>query len=359
MSLKKKVNAAITAVAAILMLSICLYIYSESTINDADSSLQEASSSVVSQLQAVSSDSTDSESKSVSSVTSTQSSQSDVTSSKPASSDTSSKVNSTPSQSETLNLKSAYVMVAYSDGTLIYAKNQTTRCYPASLTKLLTVAVAADVVKEDHKFTVGNEIDLVAKDASKANLAKGDVLDFKQLTDAVLLPSGNDAAYVMAVGAARAYANDETLTVAEALEIFMSLMNQKATQLGCTGSNFVVPDGYYNPNHYTTAADILKIAMNAYRVDIIKNTVRKDKVTYKISGRNLTFTNSNKLLQINSSYYYEGAEGLKTGFTDEAGYCLAAVAQKNGKEVFTVMMGASNDGERYADTIAAFKYSLK
>lgn len=371
MSLKRKVNAAITAVAAILMLSICLYIYSGNAGNNTAESLQETSSTALSQLQAVSSASSDTSeiSETSSTVESGTSKPSGNTSSKPGgntstsgspSADTSSTIESAiPSYNNTLNLNAAYAMVAYADGTVIYEKNQTTRCYPASLTKLLTVTVAAEIVDNEHMFTVGNEINLVAKDASKAQLAKGDVLNFVQLTDAVLLPSGNDAAYVMAVGVARAYANDENLSIAEALNLFANLMNQKAAELGCTGSNFVVPDGYHNPNHYTTASDMLKIAMNAYKVDIIRNTVCKDKVTYKISGRNLTFSNSNKLIKANSTYYYNGAVGLKTGFTDEAGYCLAAVAKKNGKEVFAVLMGAPNDGVRYADAIAAFNYSFR
>ncbi len=355
MSPKKKVNAAITAVAVVLMLSICLYIYSENANNTGAESLQETSSAILSQVQNVSYTSS-----AVSDVSETSSiDQAANTSSDPAGGTSSGTGSDIPVSQKPLSLNAEYAIIADADGTIIYEKNATTRCYPASLTKLLTVTVAAEIVDNTHMFTVGNEIDLVAKDASKANLAKGDVLNFVQLTDAVLLPSGNDAAYVMAVGTARAYMNDENLSVAESLNLFATLMNQKAAELGCTGSNFVVPDGYHNPNHYTTASDMLKIAINSYKVDIIRNAVRKDKVTYKISGRNMTFSNSNKLIITNSSYYYSGAVGLKTGFTDEAGYCLAAVAKKNGKEVFAVVMGAPNDSVRYADAIAALNYSFK
>lgn len=362
MSLKKKVNAAIAVVAALLMLCIFFYIFSENVLKYADES-SKGTSSDVSQIQVISNESSaGSEFSGGNSDTSginTSSGQNNGVISNPAGGDSSAVTSDVPASQNTLTLNAAYAIVADSDGKIIYAKNPTARCYPASLTKLLTVAVAADYVDEDYLFKVGDEIDLVAKDASKAYVAKGDVLNFKQLTDAVLLPSGNDAAYVMAVGVARAYAKNDKLPVEEAVNLFAELMNRKAAQLGCTGSNFVVPDGYHDPNHFTTAEDMLKIVMNAYQVDIIRNAVCKVKETYVISGRTMTFTNLNKLIRTDSSYYYEGALGLKTGFTDEAGYCLAAVAKKNGKEVFAVIMGAPMDSLRYSDAIAAFNYSFK
>jgi len=347
MSLKKKVNAAITAVAALLILSIGIYIYSENIHNTADES-------AVSQIQVIKGES--SVGADISGALSTGGNAGQSEEQGGASSAVSSEE---PVSQNPLSLNAAYAIIADADGKIVFSKNPTVRCYPASLTKLLTVAVAADYVDEDFKFRVGDEIDLVAKDASKAYVAKGDVLTFKQLTDAVLLPSGNDAAYVMAVGVAREYEKNPDMPVAEAVNLFANLMNQKAAQLGCTGSNFVVPDGYHDPNHYTTAEDMLKITMYAYKVDIVRNAVGKVKETYIISGRTMTFVNSNKLIRTDSSYYYENAVGLKTGFTDEAGYCLAAVARKNGKEIFVIIMGAPNDGMRYADAIAAFNYSFK
>ncbi|MDD4421816.1 MAG: hypothetical protein PHD46_02140, partial [Eubacteriales bacterium] len=255
-----------------------------------------------------------------------------------------------------LTVVSPYAAAAYTDGNVIFSKNISDKCYPASLTKLLTVSTAANIVNESFMFTVGDELDFVLEDSSTAFLEKGDTLDFLTLVDALLLPSGNDAAYVMAVGVGREYAGDDTLTPSQALSVFLTLMNQTAEELGCTESNFVNPDGYHNDLHYSTASDMLKIAIHAYSLVIVKNSVSQSKARHIYSNqkKDVTWYNTNRLLSADEQYYYEYAEGMKTGTTDEAGYCLIAVAEYNDRQLITVIMGASTDQVRYSDTISLF-----
>lgn len=331
---KQKICAAIIAVAALVIVSVSIYLYQK---NEPQTNL-----GVQSQTNTESSISTAEE------ITNTYTDE-----------NVENEVILYTSDELDLNLSSYYAAAAYTDGGVIYSKNSSERCYPASLTKLLTVSAAAKVVGKDYLFTVGDEIDLICKGSTIAYLKKGDVLDFVTLVDALLLPSGNDAAYVMAVGAGRAYSGNPNLSVNQALEVFISLMNKTAEELGCTDSHFVTPDGYHNENHYTTASDMLKIALHAANLDIVRNSVCQSKARHVFeSGRDITWGNTNKLLSTKSDFYYSSAIGMKTGATDEAGKCLIAVAEKDGKEVIAVILNAASDEERYRDAIKVFRSSL-
>ena len=349
MRLNNRFTAAIVAVAAIFLLITSLYLYSRNipdTQNDNSSSVANSSEDAVSSGNGQASED-------ASDIISNESSE-----------------DGNPSSIEVilynkavqldLSVNSAYVAAAYSDHGIIFQKNTNQRCYPASLTKLLTVSTAARYVDEDYLFTVGDELDLIMPGSTLAYLNKGDILSFRALTDALLLPSGNDAAYVMAVGVGRKYAGDNSLSAASALEVFMSLMNKTADDLGCTGSSFITPDGYHNDSHYTTATDMLKIAIYASGLDIVRNSVKQSTARHVFySGRDVTWVNTNLLLNSGSSYYYNAAIGMKTGTTDEAGRCLIAIAQKNGKEVIAVLMNASSDVNRYNDAIAVLNAALE
>ena len=135
------------------------------------------------------------------------------------------------------------ILYDLSSGQVVYEKNAMQRCEPASLTKLLTVLTAYANGGEDIRYTVGDEIKLIGSNSSTAYLRKGNVLSFEAIVDAVLLSSGNDAAYTLAVNVAR-YVEDKPLTNEEALKVFANLMNETAEALGCENSHFVSVDGY-------------------------------------------------------------------------------------------------------------------
>lgn len=243
---------------------------------------------------------------------------------------------------------------------VLYSKNADVQCYPASLTKMVTALVAMDYTAAEDVVTVGSEVSMISPGSSRAYLTAGSKMTITQLLQALLLPSGNDAAYVIAVHVGRAIAGDSNLDRYAAVSKFCEEMNKKATALGCTGSQFRNPDGYHENGHYTTANDMLKIAVAAVETPLIRQIVSTPRVqTNLVSGQRVDWQNSNRLLMPDNAYTYEGAFGLKTGTTDEAGYCLAACAERNGHTTVTIVMGADSENGRWDDTCGLLDLSFQ
>jgi D-alanyl-D-alanine carboxypeptidase (penicillin-binding protein 5/6) len=259
------------------------------------------------------------------------------------------------------NTASPYVILGnVTDGRILYTKNAEAKCYPASLTKLMTAVVAVENMPSDAIFTVGNEVYMIDPQSSRAYLAVGTRLTLENLLQAMLLPSGNDAAYVLGVQVGRAIAGDENLDSQAAVAVFAKKMNEKAAALGCVGTHFVNPDGIHDNNHYTTAADMLKIAACALQNEMISRVVATPAVnTTLLSGHAVSWRNSNRLVQENNAYSYAGATGLKTGSTDEAGYCLAASASRDGKTCVAVVMGSKTESGRWEDASGLLDISFQ
>ena len=237
-----------------------------------------------------------------------------------------------------------------SNGQILFDKNSTSKCYPASTTKILTSIVAIESINLDTTFTVGNEINLAEEGSSLAYLVQGEEISLKDLLYGLMLPSGNDAAYTIAVNVARILTGNPILTDNEAVTYFVNLMNEKAQEIGMVNSHFEVPDGYHNKNHYVTAQDMMRLLIYAQRVDILKQVASTQSYsTTALTGQEHTWINTNKLLDQNSSYYYEGVNGFKTGFHDDAGNCLIVTANINSREVFLIIMKSETDDTRYQD----------
>ena len=131
----------------------------------------------------------------------------------------------------------------------------------------------------------------------------------------------------------------------------MDGLNAYAASIGLTGTHFVTPDGYHDPEHVTTIGDILQIALlakNHYLLSEIMGMANYT-ATDLVSGRKLTWKNSNNLIQSSSSYYYRYATGGKTGFHTPAGACLVATAQKNGREMMVLIFKCSDKNARFTD----------
>ncbi|MBQ4257734.1 MAG: D-alanyl-D-alanine carboxypeptidase [Clostridia bacterium] len=239
---------------------------------------------------------------------------------------------------------------------ILYEKNAHELAYPASTTKLLTACVAAQYCDRDTVFTVGEELSFVAWDSSIAYLGRGEKLTFEQLIDGLLLPSGNDAAYVMAAGVGRIYAGDPTLSPEDAVEVFVDLMNQTAQKIGATESHFTCPDGYHDDDHYTSAFDMMKIAVYASSFETVRNSYAKYEAEHDtLTGESYYWENTNPLINPFSEYYYPYATGLKTGFTDEAGSCLVASAERDGVKLVAVALGGISIYERNQNLIDLFE----
>ncbi|KRG14410.1 hypothetical protein ACA30_11685 [Virgibacillus soli] len=238
-------------------------------------------------------------------------------------------------------------------GEILYAKNENEKLYPASLTKLLTALVVLEKAELDEKVTVGDEVYLQTDDEVRVGLFEGQILTVEDLLAAMLMQSGNDAARTLAVYIAEKE-KDTDRTALNSIQYFALLMNEKAIELGANQSHFVNPHGLHDPNHYSTAKDLAKIAVAVKKEQILTELLAKP--TY--SSQTHTYQNRNQLLNVNSPYYYQKATGLKTGFTDQAGYCLVSAAEEQDQSLITVVLDSGKE-RVWEDSIALLDYGFE
>ena len=236
---------------------------------------------------------------------------------------------------------------------VLYAKNADQQCYPASTTKILTAAVVLDNVAEDFQFTAGDELDYVHPESSLAFVNKGSILDLPTMIDAIILPSGNDASYVAAANVGRVIAGTDMITTEKAVQTFVDEMNRAAMYIGAENTHFTAPDGFHDDNHYTTVLDMLKISLYARQKPLLMESAGKaNAYATFVSGEEISWENSNKLLHEYSDCYYMYANGFKTGMTDQAGYCVVATAKRFDHDVVCIVFGTETSDIRWNDTIA-------
>lgn len=253
-----------------------------------------------------------------------------------------------------LNTKTAFYCVE--DEKLLYSKNTDERIAPASLTKLLTAAVALYYIDPNEVFTVGSERKMVPSGSSLCLILPGHELTLYDLVTGMLMASGNDAAYTVAVSAARMLASNTEMTDEEALDFFCGSMNDFAKDLGMNNSHFTTPDGSDDDAQYTTVSDLLLLARYALSVAEIREIASTcQKYVVFESGENITWTNSNKLLDPESKFYSKYAIGMKTGTTEKSGKSLIAAFEKDGKTYISVTAGCLTDSDRYKLTLKNFK----
>ena len=238
--------------------------------------------------------------------------------------------------------------------TLLYQKNSTDKIALASTAKLITALTVLDYCPTDDEMTVGTEIEQMHEDSSRAWLNQGDILTTRQLLVALLLPSGNDTAYTLAVNAGKKIAGDSNLTIAQSIDTFMGKVNEKTRMLGLENSNFLVPDGHDTEGQYTTAYDLV-IIVKACLDDPYISEIVSSYTSYPkwVGGREVTYNNSNEPLNPNSQYYYPEVIGLKTEASTLAGNCLVSAAVINGETYICVMMGSTAD-DRVTDSITIY-----
>jgi D-alanyl-D-alanine carboxypeptidase (penicillin-binding protein 5/6) len=221
------------------------------------------------------------------------------------------------------------------------------RIYPASITKLLTSLVALQHLSPDTKVTVGSALYTVPADSSRAFLQMGDVLTVEQLIYGMLLPSGNDAARVLAAAAGKAIQNDPNLSDVDAIAAFVAEMNVQAAALGMTGSHFVNPDGWHTSDHYTTMADLLTLAQLCLEDPLILQVVKTPQYAANFSGRTVYWKNSNMHLKEDSPFYQPDCIGLKTGYTKAAGRCLLSAYWIDGRVIIAGVFGCPDPTYTY------------
>jgi D-alanyl-D-alanine carboxypeptidase (penicillin-binding protein 5/6) len=261
------------------------------------------------------------------------------------------------SNSASLDLASqAAIICDASSGKIIYEKNANEIHYPASTTKIMTALLTIENCDLDEIATVSEHaVNIIKSGYVTASLQPGEQISVKDLLYALLLKSANEAANVLAEH------------VAGSIEDFADMMNQRASELGCENTHFVNPNGVHDENHYSTAYDMFLIAQECMKNETFRKYVSTTSYTLPATEKWPTADryckNTNDMIQPNSKYYYEGAIGIKTGFTTEAKNCLISAVNKNGFECIAVVLGAGTNSaglsERYLDTKALFDYAYE
>lgn len=251
----------------------------------------------------------------------------------------------------------SYILVNLDDSSypVVAEKNADKRMYPASLTKIVTAIVTLNKIQDIGLTTSMSQESydiLLGSGAQVAGIKVGDTLSVEQLLYLTLVHSACDATEMLAE------------YVAGSREKFVVMMNEYAASLGCENTNFTNPDGLHDENQYTTANDLLKITLDALKNDtFVKISETKQ---YEYDG--MMYYHTNLMLQPGYlSYYYPYAEGIKTGSTSEAGYCVITKASKDGYNYLAVVLGApvidyNNDGYdekcSFIDAASLFKWAF-
>lgn len=249
-----------------------------------------------------------------------------------------------------INASSA-ILIDGDTGKILYEKSAYEKREPASTTKIMTALLTLEHTKLDDIATVSSEaITSVPSGYSSDLLKMGEELTIEDLLYALLLPSSNEAANVLA------------MHVAGSVDSFASMMNTKAVELGCKNTHFTNPNGVHDEDHYTTAYDLAILAREAMKNDTFKKIVSTASYTLpstnKYSRIDRTLISTNDLIKKQSDNYYEYAIGIKTGFTTPAKNCLVSSAVKDGKTLIAVVLGASTDNNRYTDAKTLFNYGF-
>lgn len=214
------------------------------------------------------------------------------------------------------------------DGRELWSRDPGARRAMASTTKIMTAIVVLENAGLDEVITVSAQAATVGESA--ADLRAGDTLTVAQALEALLVKSGNDAAVVLA----------EHVAGSEAA--FVELMNAKASEMGLHETHFANPHGLDQTGHYTSARDLAAMARYAMALPEFRRGVGLLSAVLDSPRGPRTLYSSNKLLLT-----YSGANGVKTGWTDDAGYCLVASAERDGVELIAVVLGASDEQERF------------
>ena len=232
--------------------------------------------------------------------------------------------------------------------TALYEQDAAVRIYPASLVKITTAYTALKYLSPRTEVKVGTELSLVKKGSSLCYIQKGHRLTLYDLLTGLLMSSGNDAAYTVAVTVAREVTEQPELSDADAVAYFCQLMNETAAQLGATDTHYVNPEGWDDQRQYTTVQDLARITSKAMQVPEIREIVScPQKTVTFLSGQHITWKNTNSLLNSSSKYYYPNATGFKTGSTSRAGKCLVATVQQGDKAYIAIVTDCESDGDRY------------
>ena len=242
------------------------------------------------------------------------------------------------------NGKSA-ILVDNLSGKVLYEKNADEKLAPASMTKLASMLMVMEAIdngnlKFEDKVTISEEAANMG--GSQVFLQAGEVYTVYDLLKSVAIASGNDAVVALAekIGGSQSG--------------FIDMLNKRLKEIGATNTNFVNAHGLDAEGHYSTARDMSIIARELLKhPKILEFTSIYEEYLEKNDGSRIWLVNTNKLVR-----FYDGVDGLKTGFTKTAGYCLTATASKNNFRLISVVMGEDTSENRSSDTVKMLNYGF-
>ena len=242
------------------------------------------------------------------------------------------------------NAKSA-IMIEASTGEILFQKNKDEKLAPASMTKMMSMLLIMEEIENGN--LKWNEMITTSEKASSMGgsqifLKVGEKMTVEDLLKGVAIASGNDAVVALA----------ERVSGSE--EQFVKRMNTRAKDLGLKNTNFINATGLTADNHYSSAYDMSLIAKELVKHEkILEFTSTYEDYLRKDTKSPFWLVNTNRLVR-----FKEGVDGLKTGFTDEAGYCLTATMKKDNMRLITVVMKEENTSKRSADTTKMLDYGF-
>ena len=238
---------------------------------------------------------------------------------------------------------SSVIVLEPTTGEIIYERNSHERRHPASMTKIMTMllvmeAIEKDIIKWDDMITVSENASSMG--GSQILLETGEQMSVHDMFKGLAVASGNDAAVALAE------------KIAGTEEMFVKMMNDKAKELGLKDTNFKNAHGLDEANHYSTAYDMAMMAKELVKHEkIFEFTSIYEDYLRKGTDRSFWLVNTNKLVR-----FYNGVDGLKTGYTAEAGFCITATANINDMRIITVVMGEPDSDTRNKDVSSIFDY---
>ena len=242
------------------------------------------------------------------------------------------------------NAKSAIIMEP-TTGKVIFEKNSNERLEPASMTKIMTLLLIFEAI-DNGKISLDDMVTISKRAAdmggSQMFLEAGSNIRLEEIIKGVSIASANDGAIALAE------------YIGGSVENFVDMMNKKAEDLGLSNTHFINPHGLHADNHYSSAYDMAIMASNLINHEKILNyTSIYEDYFNKPDGSRTWLVNTNKLVR-----FFKGVDGLKTGYTKEAGYCLTAPAKKNNVRYITVVMGEPSSDIRSSETTNMLNYAF-
>ena len=238
---------------------------------------------------------------------------------------------------------SSVIVMEPTTGEIIYERNSHERRHPASMTKIMTMllvmeAIEKDIIKWDDIVTVSSNASGMG--GSQILLETGEQMSVYDMFKGLAVASGNDAAVALAE------------KIAGTEEMFVKMMNDRAKELGLQDTNFKNCHGLDDANHYSSAYDMAIMAKELVKHEkIFEFTSIYEDYLRKGTDRSFWLVNTNKLVR-----FYKGVDGLKTGYTSEAGFCITATANINDMRIITVVMGEPDSETRNKDVSSVFDY---